>query len=72
MDSKEDWTPEDIQLSWRDEQLKPRPGFGFYPDTVWNILELLTEVCRSFNKCMNKKNRYRTIKFFEHFFLLIA
>ena len=24
---------------------RPRPGFGFYPDTVWNILEKTTEVC---------------------------
>ena len=33
-----------VERAWLEEPLVPRPGFGFYPDTVWNILEKLTEV----------------------------
>ena len=36
--------PDHINYSWNNEPLKPRPGFGFYPDYVWNSLEYLTEV----------------------------
>ena len=36
--------PGRMEFSWRSEPLHPRPGFGFYPDQVWQALENATQV----------------------------
>ena len=39
----EDDTAE-FKISWETGPLVSRPGFGFYPDSVWNWLDKTTEV----------------------------
>ena len=39
----EDDTAE-FKISWETGPLVPRPGFGFYPDYVWDWLDKSTEV----------------------------
>ena len=43
-DSFEQFEVERAREAWSADQLKPRPGFGFYPDYVWDALEGFTAV----------------------------
>lgn len=59
----EDDTAE-FKISWETGPLVSRPGFGFYPDSVWNWLDKTTEVItlknvvkQKYKKVLHKTNQ---------------
>ena len=48
MSSYDHFDEEKAREAWASADLKPRPGFGFYPDYVWDALEGFTAVRISF------------------------
>ena len=53
---------EEIEGSWARDPLVPRPGFGFYPDLVWQQLEAETQVSLQNNS--NEAHARSVVSFF--------
>ena len=62
MSSYDHFDEEKAREAWASADLKPRPGFGFYPDYVWDALEGFTAVRISF---------LALIVFFFNYFLAV-
>ena len=62
--------PGRMEFSWRSEPLHPRPGFGFYPDQVWQALENATQVGNTKHPPHQLKGKFCLIYLLAFFFSL--